>query len=44
MDSWKASNPEGKARENCAVFGIYAPERDVSRISYTGDRNQAELP
>jgi len=24
------------AREKCAVFGIYAPERDVSRISYYG--------
>jgi len=26
----------GDARENCAVFGIYAPERDVSRITYYG--------
>jgi amidophosphoribosyltransferase len=25
-----------EARESCAVFGIYAPERDVSRITYYG--------
>ncbi len=25
-----------EAREKCAVFGIYAPERDVSRITYYG--------
>jgi amidophosphoribosyltransferase len=25
-----------EARESCAVFGIFAPERDVSRITYYG--------
>lgn len=36
MANLVANNPEGKARENCAVFGVFAPERDVSRIAYYG--------
>lgn len=28
--------PTDSPREKCAVFGIYAPERDVSRITYYG--------
>jgi len=32
----RAGKTVSEANEKCAVFGIFAPERDVSRISYYG--------
>jgi amidophosphoribosyltransferase len=31
-DSWEADNP----REECGIFGIYAPREDVARITFFG--------
>ena len=33
-----APEPEDKLHEECGVFGVWAPGRDVARITYFGLR------